>query len=76
MAGTCLLNRSRNFLAAKRGHFQQGLTDAEVERHVFRDAISYGLMTKWRTIHLPVTPVFAGLALAPIVSILMFWGWR
>ncbi len=77
MTGTYLLDRSRNFLAAKRGHYTaQGLTDVEVDRQLFRDATSYELMKKWRAVHLPITIVFAGLALAHIVSIAMFWGWR
>lgn len=77
MTGTYLLNRSRNFLAAKRGHYAaQGLTDVEVDRQLFRDATSYELMKQWRAVHLPITLVFAGLALAHIVSIFMFWGWR
>lgn len=77
MTGTYLLARSRDHLAARRGHYvQQGLADAEVDRQLFRDATSYELMKKWRAVHLPITLVFAGLALAHIVSIFMFWGWR
>jgi hypothetical protein len=77
MTGTYLLARSRDHLAARRGHYaQQGLADAEVDRQLFRDATSYELMKKWRAVHLPITVVFAGLALAHIVSIFMFWGWR
>lgn len=77
MTGTYLLARSRTFLAAKRDLYeQQDLPAAEIEKHLFWDATTYALMKKWRAVHLPITLVFAGLALTHIVSILMFWEWR
>lgn len=77
LTGTYLLTRSRQFMAARREAYeQQGLAAERVEKNLFWDATSYDLMKRWRTVHMPITLVFAGLALAHIVSILMFWGWK
>jgi hypothetical protein len=77
MTGMYLLGRSRRFLESKREHYrQQGLADEAIDRKLFRDATAYGLMKKWREFHLPITALFAVLALAHIASIFLFWQWR
>ena len=77
MTGMYLLGRSRRFLESKREHYrQQGLADEAIERKLFRDATAYDLMKKWREVHLPITLLFAVLAVAHIISIFLFWQWR
>ena len=77
MTGMYLLGRSRRFLESKREHYrQQGLADEAIERKLFRDATAYGLMKKWRELHLPITLLFAVLAVAHIASVFLFWQWR
>lgn len=77
MTGKFLLDRSRRFLADKKERYlQQGLSGAEIEKHLFWDATTYDLMKQWRTIHLPITLAFAVLGLSHILSILLFWQWK
>lgn len=77
MTGKFLLDRSRRFLADKKeSYLQQGLSEAEVEKHLFWDATTYDLMKQWRTIHLPITLAFGVLGLTHILSILLFWQWK
>ena len=76
LAGQFLLDRSRRYLEQERqAYVQQGLNDAAIEKKLFGDAIAYGLMQKWRTLHLPITLAFVVLSLIHIVSILLFWNW-
>lgn len=77
LVGRLLLERSRRHLAQTRSLFaQQGLSDAEVERELFWDAVAYDLMNRWRAVHFPISFVFAALTIGHILSVLMFWGWR
>jgi hypothetical protein len=77
MTGMYLLGRSRRFLESKRQHYrEQGLDDEAIERRLFRDSTTYDLMKKWREVHLPITLLFAVLALAHITSVFLFWQWR
>jgi len=77
MTGMYLMGRSRRFLESKKEHYrQQGLDDEAVERKLFRDSTTYGLMKKWREVHLPITLLFGVLAVAHITSVFLFWQWR
>ena len=77
MTGMYLLGRSRRFLESKREDYKEkGLTDEAIEKKLFLDATAYGLMKRWREIHLPITLVFAVLSIAHIFSIFLFWQWR
>lgn len=77
LTGQFLLGRSQRYLdSEKQSYAQQGLTEEQIEKKLFRDAIAFGVMKKWRTIHLPITLAFGVLALIHIVSILLFWQWK
>ena len=77
MTGMYLLGRSRRFLESRREDYRQkGLTEEAIEKKMFRDATTFGLMKRWREIHLPITLVFAALSIAHIFSIFLFWQWR
>lgn len=77
MTGQILLDRSRRFLGDKRQYYAaQGLGEEEIERRLFWDATTFDLMKRWRAVHLPITLAFAGLGLAHILSIFLFWQWR
>ncbi|WP_299197635.1 hypothetical protein [uncultured Amphritea sp.] len=77
MTGKYLLNRSREFLAAKKDlYLQQGLSEEAIEKKLFWDATTFDLMKKWRAVHLPITLVFTVLGLTHILSILLFWEWK
>lgn len=77
MTGMYLMGRSRRFLESKRERYlEQGLSNEDIEKKLFWDATAYGLMKRWRVIHLPITLVFAVLSIAHILSIFLFWQWR
>ncbi|MCK4951700.1 MAG: hypothetical protein KAS48_07765 [Gammaproteobacteria bacterium] len=77
LTGKFLLDRSRRQLAAKKELFQQkGMTDAEVDKAIFWDAVTLDLMKKWRAVHFPITLAFSVLALGHILAIFIFWQWR
>jgi hypothetical protein len=77
MTGQLLLDRSRRFLGDKRQYYAaQGLGEEEIEKRLFWDATTFDLMKRWRVVHLPITLAFAGLGLAHILSIFLFWQWR
>lgn len=77
MVGRLLLGRSREHVQAQRERYQlRGLPREEVEQAVFWDAVAFEAMSKWRKVHIPIFIVFAVLALAHIVSVFLFWGWR
>ena len=77
MTGKYLLDRSRRFLAEKKEVYsQQGLSEQEIEKKLFWDATTFDLMKKWRAVHLPITLVFAVLAITHILSIFLFWQWK
>jgi len=77
MTGKYLLDRSRGFLAQKKDVYaQRGLTDDAVEKKLFWDATTLDVMKKWRTVHLPITLVFAVLGITHILSIFLFWEWQ
>lgn len=77
MTGQYLLDRSRRFLATKKeAYSQQGLSVEAIEKKLFWDATTFDLMKKWRTVHLPITLVFAVLSITHILSILLFWEWK
>jgi hypothetical protein len=77
MTGQYLLDRSRRFLATKKeAYSQQGLSVEAIEKKLFWDATTFDLMKKWRTVHMPITLVFAMLSITHILSILLFWEWK
>jgi len=77
LTGKYLVQRSQAWLkAARKDLTEAGRTEAEVARQLHWDALAAGLVRKWRTIHLPIALVFAVLALAHILAIFLFWGWK
>ncbi len=77
MTGKFLLQRSRRRLEQARQHMlQQGISAEELEERLYRDSLTFDVMKQWRAVHLPITLVFAVLATAHIVSVLLFWGWQ
>lgn len=77
LTGKFLLDRSRRRLdeAAQRMR-EHGLSAREIDDRLYWDSMTFDAVRRWRAVHLPITLAFAGLALAHIVSILLFWNWR
>lgn len=77
LTGKFLLDRSRRRLAeAQQRMRQQGLSAAELEDRTYWDSLTFDAVRKWRVIHLPITLAFVVLALAHIVAVFLFWGWK
>ena len=81
LTGKFLLQRSRKRLDAARERMQiqlqaQGLSDQDVQERLHWDSLTFDVVKQWRLVHYPITLAFAVLAVAHIVSIFLFWGWK
>ena len=77
LTGQFLLDRSRRYLNSKKVELQQrGISEHAIEKELFWDAVTLDIMKKWRAVHFPITLAFSILALAHILSILLFWNWK
>jgi hypothetical protein len=76
LTGKYLLGRAQKRLAGTRQALaDSGLpADAIAEKTHF-DSLTVNAIKQWRVIHVPITLAFAGLALAHIIAIFLFWGW-
>ncbi len=77
LTGRFLLKRARVRLDANRKRLSAtGLSPAEIEDRSYWDALTYDAVKQWRAVHVPITLAFAVLALAHIIAICLFWGWK
>jgi hypothetical protein len=77
LRGKFLLQRARKRLEQTRlGMRETGLPAEEVEKRLYWDSLTFDVVKSWRAVHFPITLAFAVLALAHIVSIFLFWGWK
>ncbi|MFO1286679.1 MAG: hypothetical protein U1F25_06255 [Rubrivivax sp.] len=77
LTGKFLLDRSRRRLEeARRRMRAHGLPEAEQEDQLYWDSLTFDAVRKWRVVHFPITLAFSVLALAHIVAIFLFWGWK
>lgn len=74
LTGKFLLERSRRRLTESRQRLRdQGLSDEEIGDRLYWDSLTFDVVKQWRVIHFPITLVFAVLAVAHIVAVLVFW---
>lgn len=77
LTGKFLLRRAHKRLELTREQLQaEGLTASEQVERLHWDSLMFATVKQWRVIHYPVTLAFGVLALAHIISILLFWGWN
>lgn len=77
LTGKYLLARAQRWLKQARAALkEEGVSDAEVQARLHWDSLTFNLVKQWRKVHLPISLAFAGLALAHIVAVFVFWGWR
>ncbi|MEN2786890.1 hypothetical protein ACFOKI_08825 [Sphingomonas qilianensis] len=77
LTGKYLLGRARKRLEATRMRLRaQGLTAAALEEQTYWDSLTFDVVKAWRVVHLPITLAFGVLALAHIIAVALFWGWR
>jgi hypothetical protein len=74
LTGKFLLERSRRRLESARLRLrQQGLCAADLEERLHLDSLTFDVIKRWRSVHIPITLAFAVLATAHIVSVFLFW---
>lgn len=77
LTGKFLIARSRRRLEASRARMREaGLSAAELAERGYWDSLTFDAVRKWRVLHLPISLAFGVLALAHLVAIFLFWGWR
>ena len=77
LTGKYLLERARKRLDAERQLLRdEGLTASQLEERLHLDTLTFDVVKKWRSVHFPITLAFVVLALAHIISIFIFWGWK
>jgi hypothetical protein len=77
LAGKYLLDRARKrMLAARQTMLRQGMSEDELEERVYLDTLTFDAVKQWRAVHFPITLAFTVLALAHIIAVFLFWGWK
>lgn len=77
LTGKYLLGRSRRRLeAARQAMREQGLSAEQLAERTYWDSLTFDTVKQWRSVHFPITLAFAVLALAHIVAVVLFWGWK
>lgn len=77
LTGKYLLARARRRLEDAREKMRQsGLSEAQLREQTYWDCLTYDAVKHWRAVHFPITLAFAVLALAHIVAVFLFWGWK
>ena len=77
LTGKFLLDRSRKKLEeAKQRMHQQGISPEELDDKMYWDSLTFDVVKQWRAVHFPITLAFVVLALAHIIAIALFWGWK
>ena len=56
----------------KQALIAEGMSAEAIEKELFYDAITFGLIIQWRVIHLPIAMMFFILALLHIITIIIF----
>jgi hypothetical protein len=76
LTGKYLLQQTRQGLAEERKALAaKGLGPQEIESRVLWQALLVGTMTRWRSVHIPLTLLFGVATLAHAVTALLFWRW-
>lgn len=77
LTGKFLLRRAQTWLKQARAELkEEGVSDAEIKARLHRDSLTVDLVRQWRKVHLPISMAFAVLALAHVVAVFVFWGWK
>lgn len=77
LTGKFLLKRARvRMNTARQALHDDGLTGEQIDNRMFWDSFTFDMVARWRAVHFPITLVFGVLALAHIIAIFVFWGWR
>ncbi len=76
LTGKYLLKQARESIKEKRIELKaKNLSDEEIEKELFALSLIADKMQMWRSVHIPLTVIFAVFALLHIITILLFWIW-
>jgi hypothetical protein len=77
LTGKFLLGRARRRLEEARTRMRaQGMSTEELADRTYWDSLTFDAVKQWRAIHFPITLAFGVLALAHIIAVFLFWGWK
>jgi hypothetical protein len=77
LTGKYLLDRSRRRIAEARANMERlGVPPEEFDERTYWDSLTFDAVKQWRIVHFPISLAFTVLALAHIVSVFLFWGWK
>ena len=76
ITGKYLLKQAKESLKERRAELiAKNLSPDEIEKELFALSLIADKMQMWRTVHIPLTLIFAAFALLHIIAILLFWRW-
>jgi len=76
LTGKYLLKNARENIKSRRSELKaKNLSEEEIERELFSLSLLADKMQMWRGVHIPLTVIFAALALLHIIITLLFWRW-
>lgn len=77
LTGRFLMLRAQRWLKEARTDLSEhGVTPEQVAVQLYWESLTVDLVRQWRKVHVPITLTFGVLALAHIIAIFLFWGWR
>jgi hypothetical protein len=77
LAGKFLLDRARKRMRTSReAMLRHGVPAEQLDEQVYLDTLTFDVVNQWRAVHFPITLAFAVLALAHIIAVFLFWGWK
>lgn len=77
LTGKFLLQRSRKRLEEARQRMRvRGIVEADMNERLYWDSLTFDAVQQWRVVHYPITLAFSVLAVAHIVAVFLFWGWK
>ena len=77
LTGKYLLQRAKTRLEASRQRLRdKGVSGAALDERNYWDSLTFDAVRQWRVIHYPITLAFGVLAIAHIIAIFLFWGWK
>jgi hypothetical protein len=77
LTGKFLLERSRSRVEVARERMgKEGMTPEARDENMYWDSLTFDAVKQWRSVHYPITLAFSVLALAHIIAVFLFWGWK
>jgi len=76
ITGKYLLKDARESIKSRRTELKaRNLSEEEIEKELFSLSLLANKMQMWRSVHIPLTVIFAAFALLHIIFTLLFWRW-